>query len=93
MEERKRYIMKFDIPFYGLIYTIGVTHFEETPPNHSADSDIDYYGETEFEYDVIDCQGEDNTKKEDLFFVTQYPDFDDAVYTEFIHRCERRNLP
>lgn len=99
MEERKRYIMKFDIPFYGAIYTVGVTHFEETPPNHNADNDIDYYGEVDCEYEVLAEQKIDETSYPDEEFPESFDylledrEFYEAVLMQIFREFERRNLP
>jgi hypothetical protein len=37
---------------------IGVTHFEYTPPDRgSRDSDVDYYGYAETDWEILDMRG------------------------------------
>jgi hypothetical protein len=40
-----------------VMYTIGVTEYYKQEPNPYADSDMDFYGYTDIEYDVIDADG------------------------------------
>jgi hypothetical protein len=40
-----------------VMYTIGVIEYYRQEPNPYADSDIDYYGYTDIEYDVLDADG------------------------------------
>ena len=40
-----------------VIYTIGVIEYYHQEPNPYADNDMDYYGYTDIEYDVLDEQG------------------------------------
>jgi len=40
-----------------VMYTIGVVEYYHQEPNPYADSDMDFYGYTDIEYDVIDKDG------------------------------------
>ena len=55
------YITTFDSTIQGIPCQIVVTHFEHTPPwrghPHECPSDLDYYGYTELEYNVLDRKG------------------------------------
>lgn len=53
------YIAEVPYRLHGIPCLIGVRHFEHTPGSYSrnAPSDIDYYGCTETEWDVLDQRG------------------------------------
>lgn len=55
------YIDQFDHRIAGIPCQIGVTHFFRQAPwkgsAHTAPSDMDYYGYTEMEYDILDRRG------------------------------------
>ena len=57
----KRYELVFDTRIAGIPCQIGVTYFHYQPPwrgsAHTCDSDWDYYGYHELEYDVLDRRG------------------------------------
>lgn len=57
----KKYQLVFDTRIAGIPCQIGVTYFHYQPPwrgsAHTCDSDWDYYGYTELEYDVLDRRG------------------------------------
>ena len=41
----------------GIPCKVGVTHYHNQAGNSHADSDYDYYGYTDIEYDVLDRNG------------------------------------
>jgi hypothetical protein len=48
-----------DDEYVELPCLIGVTHFDYTPPDYSSwDSDIDYYGYAEMDWEILDMRGE-----------------------------------
>lgn len=55
------YIDQFDHHVAGIPCQVGVTHFFRQAPwkgsAHTAPSDMDYYGYTEMEYDILDRRG------------------------------------
>ena len=55
------YIDQFEHRVAGIPCQIGVTHFFRQAPwkgsAHTAPSDMDYYGYTEMEYDILDRRG------------------------------------
>jgi hypothetical protein len=57
----KKYELVFDTRIAGIPCQIGVTYFHYQPPwrgsAQTCDSDWDYYGYTELEYDVLDRRG------------------------------------
>lgn len=57
----KKYELVFDTRIAGIPCQIGVTYFHYQPPwrgsSQTCDSDWDYYGYTELEYDVLDRRG------------------------------------
>jgi hypothetical protein len=57
----RKYELVFDTRIAGIPCQIGVTYFHYQPPwrgsAHTCDSDVDYYGYTELEYDVLDRRG------------------------------------
>lgn len=57
----KKYQLVFDTRIAGIPCQIGVTYFHHQPPwrgsAHTCDSDLDYYGYIELEYDVLDRRG------------------------------------
>lgn len=57
----KKYELVFDTRIAGIPCQIGVTYFHYQPPwrgsAQTCDSDLDYYGYTELEYDVLDRRG------------------------------------
>jgi hypothetical protein len=57
----KKYELVFDTRIAGIPCQIGVTYFHYQPPwrgsAETCDSDWDYYGYTELEYDVLDRRG------------------------------------
>lgn len=58
---KKKYELVFDTRIAGIPCQIGVTYFHYQPPwrgsAQTCDSDWDYYGYTELEYDVLDRRG------------------------------------
>lgn len=58
---KKSYMAEFEFRIAGIPARIGVTYFHYQPPwrgsAHTCDSDWDYYGYTELEYDVLDRRG------------------------------------
>ena len=58
---KRKYIYEHETRINGIPCILGVTYFHHQPPwrgcAHTCDSDMDYYGCTELEYDVLDCQG------------------------------------
>jgi hypothetical protein len=54
-------VMEFDSRIAGIPCTIRVTHMFVQPPHrgspHTCDSDMDFYGYTECEFDVLDRKG------------------------------------
>lgn len=46
-----------DTRIAGIPCTIRVAYASVTPPNSRADSDWDYYGYTDFDYEVCDRRG------------------------------------
>lgn len=61
MITKQHYIAEIEFPTTNkdgedVIYTIAVTEYYRQEPDGNADSDIDYYGYTDIEYDLI---GED----------------------------------
>ncbi len=57
----RKYELVFDTRIAGIPCQIGVTYFHYQPPwrgsAHTCDSDMDYYGYHELEYDVLDRRG------------------------------------
>jgi hypothetical protein len=57
----KKYELVFDTRIAGIPCQIGVTYFHNQPRwggcAHTCDSDVDYYGCHESEYDVLDRRG------------------------------------
>lgn len=57
----RKYELVFDTRIAGIPCQIGVTYFHYQPPwrgsAQTCDSDWDYYGYTELEYDVLDRRG------------------------------------
>lgn len=57
----KKYELVFDTRIAGIPCQIGVTYFHNQPPwrgsAHTCDSDMDYCGYNELEYDVLDRRG------------------------------------
>jgi hypothetical protein len=51
------YIAKFDSTVAGIPCQIGVMRYSHSPGNYYADSDWDYYGYTESEWEVLDRRG------------------------------------
>ena len=51
------YIAEIDARIAGIPCKVGVTHYLNQAGNSRADSDWDYYGYTEIEYDVLDRKG------------------------------------
>jgi hypothetical protein len=68
-----------------VIYTIGVTEYYCQQANPYADSDIDYYGYTDIEYDLIDEDGKvipsDEYKDEIEELITEY--FEEVARDEY----------
>lgn len=58
---KQKYMAEFEFRIAGIPAMIGVTYFHYQPPwrgsAHTCDSDWDYYGYTEMEYDVLDRRG------------------------------------
>lgn len=57
----KKYELVFDTRIAGIPCQIGITYFHYQPPwrgsAETCESDMDYYGYTELEYDVLDRRG------------------------------------
>ena len=51
------YIAEIESTVAGIPCLIGVTYFHKQEPDHRADSDWDYYGYTETEWEVLDSRG------------------------------------
>ena len=51
------YIAEIETRVAGIPCIVGVTHFESVAGDSRADSDWDYYGYTECEFDVLDRRG------------------------------------
>ena len=69
---KRKYIYEHETRIKGIPCILGVTYFHHQPPwrgsAHTCDSDMDYYGCTELEYDVLDhlgCRAEWLAKKID----------------------------
>lgn len=56
---KRSYIAEIDSKVAGIPCIIGVTEYNECKGSHSYDapSDLDYYGYTEMEFDVLDRRG------------------------------------
>lgn len=58
---KRKYIYEHETRIKGIPCILGVTYFHHQPPwrgsAHTCDSDMDYYGYTELEYDVLDRRG------------------------------------
>ena len=58
---KTKYMLELDTRIAGIPAMIGVTYFHHQPPwrgsAHTCDSDMDYYGYHELEYDVLDRRG------------------------------------
>lgn len=56
-----KYEQMFDFRVAGIPAKIGITHASFTPPwggcGYGCPSDIDYYGEVNIEYEVLDSRG------------------------------------
>lgn len=52
-----KYLDSFESRIAGIPCLIGVTSLKSVPGNSGADNPDDYYGYTEFEYDVLDRAG------------------------------------
>lgn len=57
--QKQKYIAEIDARVGGMPAKIGVTHFlsERGSYSYNAPSDMDYYGYTEMEYEVLDRRG------------------------------------
>jgi hypothetical protein len=57
--QKRNYIAEIDSRVAGIPCRIGVTEFNRTGGSYSynADSDIDYYGYTEMDFEVLDRRG------------------------------------
>jgi hypothetical protein len=65
--------------------TIGVTHYHRQEPNKNAvDSDMDFKGYEELEYDVIDSNGK-------ILKEEEYADFEDLIDLEVLDYFEGEN--
>lgn len=54
----KKYIALVESNICGIPCLLGVTYYHSQKPNYSSwDSDVDYYGYTEMEYDILDRKG------------------------------------
>jgi hypothetical protein len=51
------YIAEIETRVAGIPCIVGVTHFESVAGDSRADSDWDYYGYTEAEFEVLDRRG------------------------------------
>jgi len=58
---KKKYLAEFEHRIAGIPCMIGVTYFHNQPAwrgsAHTCDSDMDYYGYTEMDFDVLDRKG------------------------------------
>lgn len=58
---KKKYLAEFEHRIAGIPCTIAVIYFHHQRPHggsaHTCDSDVDWYGYTEMEFDVLDRKG------------------------------------
>ena len=61
MKPTRKYIHKMEFRIKGIPCIIAVSYFHRQHPSggcaRSCDNDMDYYGYTEIEYDVLDRRG------------------------------------
>jgi len=61
MKPTRKYIYKHETRICGIPCILAVHYFHHQPPwrgsAHTCDSDMDFYGYTEIEYDVLDRRG------------------------------------
>lgn len=59
--KQRSFLAEFEHRIAGIPCVIGVTYFHHQPPwrgsAHTCDSDWDYYGYTEMDFDVLDRRG------------------------------------
>lgn len=58
---KRKFLIEFEHRIAGIPCMIGVTYYHNQRPwtgsAHTCDSDMDYYGYTELEFDVLDRKG------------------------------------
>jgi hypothetical protein len=61
MKPNRKYIYEHETRICGIPCILAVSYFHCQPPwrgsAHTCDGDMDYYGYTELEYDVLDRRG------------------------------------
>ena len=88
----RKYELVFDTRIAGIPCQIGVTYFHYQPPwrgsAHTCDSDLDYYGCHELEYDVLDRRGRPAAWLERKLTDRERSRIDDEVFEHMEASCD-----